>query len=204
MVGITRLQPAARIRTAQRAPRPRFHQTHEGLARDLLARVGMLELIPEIIALSKRSIASARTLDALHFALTAFLMENGAQVQVASYDARLLEGARSCAYRFCRSSPRGLSRVGAAVARTRFYLRDAGTEILKPILPSRSTLDAMVIAFQRSALSRSDHGSQRHAKPGRNHEQSGDAVIAAHATTAARRHAFSKVRAALQQPALPM
>jgi hypothetical protein len=68
-------------------------RTHEGIAKDLLARIGLLELIPEVVG-RMRGNASARTLDMLHLASAAFLLENGAEIQLASYDSRLLDGAR--------------------------------------------------------------------------------------------------------------
>ena len=75
--------------------RVRGHErTHEGMAKDLLARVGLLELIPEVVGSIRGKAASARTLDMLHLASAAFLLENGAEIQLASYDSRMLDGAR--------------------------------------------------------------------------------------------------------------
>ena len=75
--------------------RLRGHErTHEGIAKDLLARIGLLELIPEVVGSIRGKAASVRTLDMLHLASAAFLLENGAEIQLASYDSRLLDGAR--------------------------------------------------------------------------------------------------------------
>jgi predicted nucleic acid-binding protein len=71
-----------------------LESTHEPLARDLLARVGLLELIPEIVGRREGAPRSTRTLDALHLASALFLLENGAAVELATYDARMRQGAR--------------------------------------------------------------------------------------------------------------
>jgi predicted nucleic acid-binding protein len=69
-------------------------QTHEGLANDLLAGVGLVELIPEVIGLTKGKMSAVRTLDALHLASAVFLMGNGVNLRLASYDARMVDAAR--------------------------------------------------------------------------------------------------------------
>ena len=75
--------------------RTRGHErTHESLAKDLLSRIGLLELIPEVVGSTRRKAGTARTLDTLHLASAAFLMENGVDIQLASFDARMLDGAR--------------------------------------------------------------------------------------------------------------
>ena len=71
-----------------------FLRSHEALARELLSRIGLLEAIPEVITFSKLGSAKTRTLDALHLASALFLLEHGADVRLASYDARMLQGAR--------------------------------------------------------------------------------------------------------------
>jgi predicted nucleic acid-binding protein len=69
-------------------------KSHEAAARELLARVGMLELIPEVVDAAARPASALRTLDALHLASAAFLVEQGVEVQIATYDNRVVEGAR--------------------------------------------------------------------------------------------------------------
>ena len=72
-----------------------FIATHEVIARDLLGRIAMLEVIPEVVGGAHSPKASPRTLDALHLASAAFLRENGATLQLATYDARMARGARA-------------------------------------------------------------------------------------------------------------
>ena len=72
-----------------------FTASHEAIARDLLGRIAMLELIPDIVGGARSSSASPRTLDALHLGSAAFLLERGASLQLASYDARMIRGARA-------------------------------------------------------------------------------------------------------------
>ena len=69
-------------------------RTHETLARELLGRIGVLELIPEVVAHSKPSGAPLRTLDALHLGSLLFLSDQGLPVELASYDERMIEAAR--------------------------------------------------------------------------------------------------------------
>jgi hypothetical protein len=69
-------------------------RSHEALARELLGRVGILELIPEIVEHSKASGPALRTLDALHLGSLSFLTSQGLTVELASYDERMIEAAR--------------------------------------------------------------------------------------------------------------
>jgi predicted nucleic acid-binding protein len=70
--------------------------THGDLIRSLLARLNLLELSPPILV---RALAPfpkpVRTLDALHLASMEFLRGLGQKVECASYDARLIQTARS-------------------------------------------------------------------------------------------------------------
>ena len=68
--------------------------SHEPLARELLARVGILELIPEIVEQSTSSKLLLRTLDALHLGSLLFMIRQGMTVELASYDERMIEAAR--------------------------------------------------------------------------------------------------------------
>ncbi len=64
-------------------------------ARRLIGRTAMVELIPEIVARAKeRFPIPVRTLDALHLATCAFLLEQGQRVELASYDDRMVAAAR--------------------------------------------------------------------------------------------------------------
>ena len=69
-------------------------RSHEALARELLGRVGILELIPEIVEYSKTSRSPLRTLDALHLGSLQFLSNQGLPIELASYDERMIEAAR--------------------------------------------------------------------------------------------------------------
>jgi predicted nucleic acid-binding protein len=71
-------------------------RTHGDLVRQLLACVAVLELIGEVLERAREPFPTAvRTLDALHLASAAFLREQGVEVAVASYDGRMLAGARA-------------------------------------------------------------------------------------------------------------
>ncbi len=68
--------------------------SHEALARELLTRVGLLELVPEVVSNARRSAFALRTLDSLHLASALFLLAQGVDLQLASYDTRMVEAAR--------------------------------------------------------------------------------------------------------------
>ena len=71
-------------------------RSHGELTRQLLARVALLELSPSVLARAvERFPMPVRTLDALHLASIEFLHKRGLTVQLASYDGRLIESARS-------------------------------------------------------------------------------------------------------------
>jgi predicted nucleic acid-binding protein len=64
-------------------------------AEALLERVLLLELSPVILGRALESFpAPVRTLHALHLATMAYVREDGWSIELASYDARLLAGAR--------------------------------------------------------------------------------------------------------------
>jgi predicted nucleic acid-binding protein len=74
----------------------RLERTHGELVRALMARVAILELIPEVLGrATDRFPRAVRTLDALHLATVLFLRSQGQRVRLASYDARLVEAASS-------------------------------------------------------------------------------------------------------------
>ena len=59
----------------------------------LLGRMALLELTPSVLARSLDPFP-VRTLDALHLASTEFLRQQGQDVRIASYDARMSEAGR--------------------------------------------------------------------------------------------------------------
>lgn len=70
--------------------------SHGDAARQLLGRVAFLEMIAEVLTRAREPFPSpVRTLDALHLASADFLRAEGQAVVVASYDERLLRGARA-------------------------------------------------------------------------------------------------------------
>ena len=71
-------------------------QSHGGAAKMVLAKVAFLELAPDVLARALEPFPVAlRTLDALHLATIEYLRGQGAEVELASYDERLLAGARA-------------------------------------------------------------------------------------------------------------
>lgn len=74
----------------------RLGKTHGDAAQQLVARLALLELSPPILARALEPFPiELRTLDALHLASLEFLRGQGVEVSLASYDARMLAGARA-------------------------------------------------------------------------------------------------------------
>lgn len=72
----------------------RLGATHGEHARQLLQRVGFLELAAPVLARALEPFPSpVRTLDALHLASIEFLRGLRQQVELASYDSRMLDAA---------------------------------------------------------------------------------------------------------------
>jgi predicted nucleic acid-binding protein len=70
--------------------------SHGEAARDLLARVAMLEMVEPVLARAKEPFPTPlRTLDALHLASMLFLVDQGVRPRIASYDRRLRSAAES-------------------------------------------------------------------------------------------------------------
>ena len=64
-------------------------KSHGTAARDLVGRLAMLELIPEVLGRALEPFpAPVRTLDALHLASVDFLQRHGQRVTLATYDQR--------------------------------------------------------------------------------------------------------------------
>jgi predicted nucleic acid-binding protein len=70
--------------------------SHGERARALIGRVRLLELSPQVLARALEPFSvPLRTLDALHLATMEFIRSRGQLVELASYDKRLLTGARA-------------------------------------------------------------------------------------------------------------
>ena len=70
--------------------------SHGDLARALIGRVALLELLPPVLARALDPFPVAvRTLDALHLASIQFLREQRQEVALATYDTRMAEIARA-------------------------------------------------------------------------------------------------------------
>jgi predicted nucleic acid-binding protein len=73
----------------------RLDRTHGDDVRALLGRVALIEMAPPVLARALEPFPTpVRTLDALHLASIEFLRAHGQVVKLASYDERLLGGAR--------------------------------------------------------------------------------------------------------------
>lgn len=63
-------------------------------ARGMIARIALLELIPEIVERANEAFPiPVRSLDALHLASVSFLIAQGVDVLLATYDARMRSAA---------------------------------------------------------------------------------------------------------------
>lgn len=83
--------------------RLRLGASHGEAARAVLARLAFVELGPEALARALEPFPKPlRTLDALHLASADFLRRNGQDVSVASFDDRLLAGARALGFGIAR------------------------------------------------------------------------------------------------------
>ena len=73
-------------------------KSHGEAARWLIGRVAMLELGPSVLARALDPFPGSnqlRTLDAMHLASCAYLVEHGQEVALASYDRRMTAVARA-------------------------------------------------------------------------------------------------------------
>ena len=74
-------------------------RSHGDDARALLARVGFVELAPDVLRRALEPFpAPVRTLDALHLASIEFLHNRGQRVALASYDERLIAAAAALGF----------------------------------------------------------------------------------------------------------
>jgi uncharacterized protein len=70
-------------------------RSHADDVRNLLGRIAFLELTPPVLARALEPFPIAvRTLDALHLASLEFLRQQGQEVRLATYDARMVEIAQ--------------------------------------------------------------------------------------------------------------
>jgi uncharacterized protein len=71
-------------------------RSHGGVAEALLARIVLIALDLSVLARALRPFPiSVRTLDALHLATIEFLRARREEVELASYDQKLIAGARA-------------------------------------------------------------------------------------------------------------
>jgi predicted nucleic acid-binding protein len=71
-------------------------RSHADEVRSLLSRIALVELSPAVLARALEPFPKpVRTLDALHLASMDFLKKQGQTVTLASYDSRLINGARA-------------------------------------------------------------------------------------------------------------
>ncbi len=72
----------------------RLEVSHGDPVRQLIARVALLELAPQVLSRALDPFpVPVRTLDALHLASADFLRQQGQTIRLASYDDRLLRAA---------------------------------------------------------------------------------------------------------------
>lgn len=76
-----------------------LQSTHGDVARQLLARIALVELAnPVLVRALQPFPVGVRTLDALHLATLDFLRQRGLTVRLASYDDRLNQAAQTLGY----------------------------------------------------------------------------------------------------------
>ncbi|MBN1443341.1 MAG: PIN domain-containing protein [Planctomycetes bacterium] len=77
-------------------------RSHREAVDDLLGRVSFIELEPAMLARALEPFpVRVRTLDALHLASLEFLRSLGQEVELATYDQRMLDAARSQGIPIC-------------------------------------------------------------------------------------------------------
>lgn len=73
----------------------RLQDSHGDAARGLIGRIAIIEMIPPVLRRALQPFpAPVRTLDAIHLAAMEFIRSQGASVELASYDERLVDVAR--------------------------------------------------------------------------------------------------------------
>ena len=73
----------------------RLQDSHANAVRGLIGRIAIIEMVPPVLRRALEPFpAPVRTLDAIHLAAIEFIRSQGASVQLASYDQRLIGVAR--------------------------------------------------------------------------------------------------------------
>ena len=73
----------------------RLQDSHGDAVRGLIGRIAIIEMVPPVLRRALEPFpAPVRTLDAIHLAAIEFIRSQGASVQLASYDQRLIGVAR--------------------------------------------------------------------------------------------------------------
>jgi predicted nucleic acid-binding protein len=73
----------------------RLQDSHGDAVRGLIGRIAIIEMMPPVLRRALEPFpAPVRTLDAIHLAAIEFIRSQGASVQLASYDQRLIGVAR--------------------------------------------------------------------------------------------------------------
>jgi hypothetical protein len=72
----------------------RLQHSHGDAASSLIGRIAIIEMVPPVLRRALEPFpVPVRTLDAIHLAAIDFVRSQGASVQLASYDERLVEAA---------------------------------------------------------------------------------------------------------------
>jgi len=73
----------------------RLQDSHGDAVRSLIGRIAIIEMLPPVLRRALEPFpAPVRTLDAIHLAAIEFIRSQGARVELASYDERMVEVAR--------------------------------------------------------------------------------------------------------------
>ena len=79
-----------------RVHRHRLEESHGDAAADIIRRVALLELTPQVLSRALEAFpVPLRTLDALHVASIEHLRNHGQAVALATYDRRMADAARA-------------------------------------------------------------------------------------------------------------
>ena len=73
----------------------RLQDSHGDAVRGLISRIAVIEMVPPVLRRALQPFpVPVRTLDAIHLAAIEFIRNQGASVQLASYDERMVGAAR--------------------------------------------------------------------------------------------------------------
>jgi uncharacterized protein len=80
----------------------RLTAAHTDQARALVSRVTLIDLLPLVLTRALEPFPTpVGTLDGLHMATIEFLRAQGQEIELASYDRRLIDCARACGVAIC-------------------------------------------------------------------------------------------------------